>query len=155
EAMLFASLFAYAADIVPPARRIEGIALFGVSGMLPMGVGGVLGDVLLANQGSFSRLFLCATIFSAAALLLSLPLRDKRGEGRPPLRGLVAALTQRDLVPLWFAGIVFATALAAHFTFLKTFVMESGAGSVGLFFSTYSIAAIALRLLFGSLPERI
>ena len=42
EGMLFSSLFAYATDIVPAARRTEGIAVFGVSGLLPIAAGGLL-----------------------------------------------------------------------------------------------------------------
>ncbi|HWM86998.1 MAG TPA: MFS transporter [Kofleriaceae bacterium] len=154
EAMLFASLFGYAAAIVPPSRRIEGIALFGVSGMLPMGLGGLIGDVLLA-RGGYGDLFGASFVFSLVALLLSLPMYDPPRAGGPPPRGIAAAIAQRDLVPLWLAGGVFATALAAHFTFLKTFVIDRGAGSVGLFFTAYSAAAIALRISLGRLPERI
>jgi MFS family permease len=36
EAMLFSALFTYGADVVPASRRTEGIALFGVSGLLPI-----------------------------------------------------------------------------------------------------------------------
>ncbi|HKE17757.1 MAG TPA: MFS transporter [Kofleriaceae bacterium] len=154
EAMLFASLFAFAAEIVPPARRIEGIALFGASGMLPVGLGGLLGDLLL-HGGSYGPLFTVSFAFALVALLLSLPLRDPPRDPGPPPRGIAAALFQRDLVPLWLSGAAFATALAAHFTFLKTFVLASGTGSVGLFFSAYSGAAIALRVGCGKLPERV
>src|SRR4051812_13636786 len=56
EAMLFASLFAFAAEVVPAARRIEGIALFGVSGMLPISLGGLVGDFVLAH-GRYLHLF--------------------------------------------------------------------------------------------------
>ena len=41
EAMLFSSLFTYAADRIPISRRTEGIALFGISGLLPISVGAV------------------------------------------------------------------------------------------------------------------
>lgn len=155
EAMLFASLFAFASDIVPAERRIEGIALFGVSGMLPMALSGLLGDAIL-QAGGYRELFLASVGFSTAAVALSLPLRDvmRPGEGEPP-RGIFAALSQRDLLPLWFAGTVFATALMAHFAFLKTFVIAKGFGSVGLFFSLYAGVAIVLRLGWASLPERI
>ena len=154
EAMLFASLFAYAADIVPATRRIEGIALFGVSGMLPAGLGGLLGDALLA-RGGFPMLFATSIGCSPLALLLSLPLREAPRSGGEAPRGLVAAMTQRNLLPLWFAGIVFATTLAAHYTFLKTFVLTTGFGSVGLFFTAYSVAAVLLRLTMARLPERV
>lgn len=154
EAAMFVSLFAFAAEIVPPARRIEGLALFGASGMLPIGLGGLLGDLLLGPAG-YRGLFVIATALALAALCLSLPLRDRPRDPGPPPRGILAAVAQRDLVPLWVAGSAFATALAAHFTFLKTFVLATGAGSVGLFFSAYSGAAVVLRVAFGRIPERI
>ena len=40
SAMLFTSLFTYAADVVPAARRTQGIAIFGISGLMPIGLGG-------------------------------------------------------------------------------------------------------------------
>ncbi len=155
EAMLFASLFAFAADIVPATRRIQGIALFGVSGMLPMAVGGLVGDAILAH-GRYPHLFAASVACSVAALALSLPLREPpRAPAEAPPRGIVAAFAQRDLLPLWFIGLVFATSLAAHFTFFKTFVLLTGIGTVGLFFGCYAGAAVALRVLLGGVPERI
>jgi len=155
EAMLFAALFTHAADLLPLARRTEGIALFGVSGMLPMSLSGVLGDVILA-RADYASLFLTSLVFAIASLLLSLPLRDywSTREGQPT-RGVLAAATQADLLPLWFMGGMFATALAAQFTFLKTFIVETEVGSMGLFFTAYSGAAVVLRLLFAWLPERV
>ena len=161
DAMLFTSLFAFASDIVPASRRFEGIALFGVSGMLPVSLGSVLGDLILkrageGNMAGYSHLFLTSAVLAGAAFLLSLPLREPpREAGGEAPRGMLAAFRQRDLVPLWFAGTVFATCLAAPFTFLATFVMTEKVGSAGLFFSCYSIAAITLRLTLGKLPERV
>jgi MFS family permease len=72
EAMLFAALFTHAADLIPPARRTEGMALFGVSGLLPISLGGLLGDLILQRAG-YAQLFETSTAF-AAALVLALPL---------------------------------------------------------------------------------
>jgi len=156
EAMLFSALFTLAADGIPAARRTEGIALYGVSGILPISLGGALGDAILA-RGSYDALFAASAALAVGSLLLSLPLREQRAPSRDPApsRGFAAAMGQRDLVPLWFLGTVFATALAAVFTFVKTWVMETGIGSVGLFFSAYSAAAVVLRLFFAWLPERV
>ena len=67
----------------------------------------------------------------------------------------MAALGQSDLRPLWMATGLFATALAAPFTFMKSFVAETGFGSMAVFFNAYSIAGVGLRLLFAGLPDRI
>lgn len=155
EAMLFAALFTHAADLLPFARRTEGIALFGVSGMLPMSLSGLLGDAILA-RADYAAVFLTSLVFAAGSLLLSLPLQDHwPGREGQPARGLRAAALQPDLLPLWFMGGVFATALAAQFTFLKTFIVETQVGSMGLFFTAYSGAAVVLRLLLAWLPERV
>jgi MFS family permease len=154
EAMLFASLFALATDIVPASRRIEGIGLFGVSGMLPMAVGGWLGDRVLAF-GGYDALFGASIGLSVLGLALSLPVAEPpRAEGEPP-RGLAAALVDRALVPLWLGGLCFASALSAHFTFLKTYLLPTPALSVSGFFSTYALTAVALRIFAGRLPERL
>jgi MFS family permease len=157
EAMLFTALFTYAADWVPSGRRTQGLALFGVSGMLSMSLGGLLGDRILAH-GSYHELFLAALGFAVLALVVSLPLRDHVRVGsadEEPSRGFVAALRQPDLIPLWWIGGVFAIALASVFAFLKRYVMETGLSTVGEFFSAYTGAAIFLRVFLGWLPDRI
>ncbi|HSN99511.1 MAG TPA: MFS transporter [Candidatus Nanopelagicales bacterium] len=155
EAMLFASLFALAADILPPARRIEGIGLFGVAGMLPIALGGLIGDALLAG-GDYRPMFAISAALAGAALLSSLPLREPAvAADREPARGFGAALGERDLLPLWFIGLIFAVAIAAPFAFLKTFVLATGEGTVGGFFALYAGVAVALRVGLGGLPERV
>lgn len=155
EAMLFSSLFTYAADHVPAHMRTQGLALFGVSGMLPIALAGVLGDAILA-AGDFRWIFWSSIGFAAAALLLTIPLPEAPRtpvEDRSGL-GLAAALRQRDLVPLWMIGTVFSTAVTAFFVFTRRFVDETGIGSVGLFFLAYTSAALVLRVFFGWLPDR-
>ncbi|HIF95557.1 MAG TPA: MFS transporter [Myxococcales bacterium] len=155
-ATLFTVLFTYAADWVPPQRLTEGLAIFGVSGMAPMSIGGILGDRILAD-GSYSTLFLWAWVFAVMALLTALPLHD--APRRPPdpskPRGFTAALTQRDLLPLWWIGGVFFAALTGIFIFLKTFIMAREVGSVGMYFSGYTAVAVVMRLFLGWLPDRV
>lgn len=156
EALLFSTLFTYAADCVPAARRTQGLALFGVSGMLPISLGGAIGDRVIPVAG-YETLFLLSAGLAAASLVFSLPLRDvpreAAPEGGPPL-GIRAALTQPDLLPLWWIGTVFSVALTAFFVFIKTFVDATGVGTVGGFFTAYTAAALVLRLFFGWLPDR-
>jgi MFS family permease len=156
EALLFTALFTYAADLVPARRRTEGIALFGVSGMLPIALGGLLGDWILA-RADFAAVFALAAALALVSFLLSLGLPER---ARAPAlieasRGFRAALAQRDLVPLWWIGTLFALALASAFAFLKRFVDETGIGSVGGFFGAYAGMAVVMRLFFGRLPDRV
>lgn len=75
--MLYGSLFTYAADIVPPSRTAQGLALFGVSAMLAITVGGVIGDVAL-TWGGYPALLLTSLGCALAGLGLALSLRESR-----------------------------------------------------------------------------
>ncbi len=154
EATLFTAFFTQAADLIPTRRLTEGMALFGVSGLLPISLGALLGDLLLAH-GTYTTLFSVSVVLATASFLLSLPMQDLRPRiASEPNRGFFAALVQKDLQPVWLIGAVFATALASYFTFMKTLVLEIGQGSVGSFFTAYTAAALVLRLFLAWVPER-
>ena len=157
EAMLFSGLFTDAADRIPVSRRTEGIAIFGISGLLPISVGAALGESIEQHLG-YGALFVAGAVLAGLSLLVSLPLRDVgrcEGDDAETPHGFLDALGQPDLRPLWIATAVFATALAAPFTFMKPFVAEVGLGSMATFFNAYSLSGVLLRLLFAGLPDRI
>ena len=159
EGALFAGLFTLAADIVPAARRTEGLALFGVSGMLPVALGGLLGDLVLA-QADYPALFALASSCALLATAASFALPEtsvRRAADAPPRvgRGFLAVALQPDLVPIWTVGIAFAGALGAAYAFLKSFVEGEHVGSLGLFYGAYSAVAIVLRITLGWVPDRV
>ncbi len=153
EAILFTAIVTYVADVVPVARRTEGIALFGVSGQLPLALGGLLGDFVLRRH-PYETLFWIAAGIGAAALIAGLPLPESKGAHTRPGRGFFRAVLQRDLSPIWLITAAFSVALISIFTFLKTFIASTGYGSVGLFFAMYSSMAILVRLAGKGLPQR-
>ena len=156
EAMLFSALFTYGTDVVPKARRTEGIALFGVSGLLPLGVAGILGDFVLSIAG-FRELFLTAAGFAVATLIFSLPLPERRPVLAPGVKpkGFWRIVVTPNLMPIWWMLGSFSLVLTGYFVFIRRYVDDTGYGSVGLFFSAYVIVAILERLFLGWLPDRV
>jgi MFS family permease len=155
EAAMFTGLFTYGADAVPASRRTEGLALFGVSGLLPIALGGLIGDAVLTTWG-FDALFLTAAAFGAVSLVLGSMLREIAARTPAHRRSsFLAAIRQRDLLPIWWIAGTFSLVLTGYFTFLRTYVDETGIGSVGSFFAFYAGTAIALRLAFAWVPARI
>lgn len=155
-ATLFSAFFTYGADVVPESRRTEGFALFGVSGLLPIAAAGVIGDIVL-NIAGFRELFLTAAVMAGISLVISLPLRERKPEQREGQmrRGFFSVVKQQTLRPVWLMAWGMAFVLTAYFTFLRTYVDDTGVGSVGLFFATYGAAAIVLRIGFGWVPDRV
>lgn len=155
EGMLFSVLFTIAADVVPAERRAEGMALFGVSGMIPLSLAGLLGDQILSVAG-YRELFLASVAAAVLGALAALTLPDSRPDTPDgPKRSFLAAAAAEPLRPIWLVGFSFAFALASYFTFLKTYVDDTGVGTVGGFFTAYTTAAVLLRLALGWLPDRI
>jgi MFS family permease len=154
--MLYAALFGLAANLVPQERRTEGFALFGASGLIPMGLSGALGDLIL-SVSSYRGVFLAAIGFGALGLLTVLPLHDARKPvaAHAEQRSAWSVAGQRDLLPVWYASFAFFFATSALMTFLKTYVLARGHGSVGAFFSVYAGVAVTLRTFFGRLPDRV
>ena len=155
--MLYSSLFTYAADIIPPARSAQGLALFGVSAMLSITAGGVIGDAALA-WGGYQALFVTSLVCAIAGLSLALPLPESRApsaQAAEPPRAIRATLCQPNLAPLWLVTWMFFFAQAGIFAFLKTYVMATGFGTLGAFFTVYTLTATVQRLLFGWVPDRL
>jgi len=106
------------------------------------------------RAGDYRSLFVASAIASSLAFALSIPLRRSRRAPEGVKGRFVVVLIQREMFPLWFAAVLLASMVATYSTFLKTYVQSTGAGSVGLFFSVYSGAAIVVRMVFGAVPER-
>jgi len=154
QVALFTTMLTYGADSIPLAKRTQGLAIFGLSGLIPIAVGGYFGDVVISEFG-FSGLFLCAAGVSLLSWLVvwSLPVLPVRG--RQPRRSFWAALSQRNLLPIWLATLLFTVGLESLFTFTRMFVDERDVGTAGLFFAVYGISAAATRIVGGSLYDRL
>jgi len=158
EAALFSVLFTMAADLVPARRRTEGIALFGVSGMLPVSLGALLGDAILAHAGYAELFYACSGLAALGfVILVAMPeTRPPDVDGAEPPGGFGAALRHPRLMPVWLVGVIFAIALTSYFAFLKTFALaQDDSFQVSHFFTPYAIVAVVLRLFFGWIPDRL
>lgn len=151
---LFTTMLTYGADSIPIERRTQGLAIFGLSGLFPIAVGGYAGDILISSLG-FDGLFYAATSVLLISWLIvwTLPVLPVRGH--QPRRSFWAAFAQRNLLPLWFATLLFSIGLETLFTFTRTFVDERRVGTAGLFFAVYGVTAAVTRIAGGRLYDRV
>jgi len=155
QAALFSAMFTLAADVTPPHRRAQGIAIFGISGLIPMSLANLMGDYL-TRDGDYSMFFASTAVYAALGLLLTLPLAESMPEGDSKMRtpSFMEVMSTRSLAALWLLGGGYALALSPCFTFLKLHVADLGVGSPGRFFTGFAGAAVVLRLGFGGIPDR-
>ncbi len=153
---LFTTYFTYAADIAPIDRRTEGLAVFGISGMLPTAFAPMLGEELVIRWG-FATMFAVAAAFSVASLATSWNLEEPLDEaGASGLGvGFWKLARDRSRLGVWATGFVFSLAMSSYVAFLEPWAHARGFERAALFFFCYSLAAVTLRIFGRRLPDRV
>ncbi|MEZ4268822.1 MAG: MFS transporter [Myxococcota bacterium] len=154
---MFTGYFTFAADLVPPARRTEGLALFGVSGLLPVLVNPAAER--LGLEGASLRYFFPAMGLVVLSSLLFLrrvpePPRPPR-LARPAVLAAFAELGQRRLWSVWLATIVFAGFVSLFFSFATVAAASRGMSHPADVWFSYALGAAVVRLAGGRVLDRI
>jgi MFS family permease len=157
EGALFSGYFTLAADIVPESRRTEGLALFGISGLVPLVVNPIAGG--LGVGGASLRWFFVAV---SALVLLSLPflwpLREaarRTAAAAPTTAEVLRSLRHRALWPVWTATLVFGGLVAIFMSFVTVAAADAGAANAGIIWLAYAAGAVSIRLFGASIPDKI
>jgi predicted MFS family arabinose efflux permease len=147
---IFTATLVYAADTLPVHLRTRGLAIYGVSGLIPIGVANLIGDRIIATTGYTGAILTSSVLAFVASVtvwwLPPLPVMGARAR-----RSFWAALAQPDLRVVWFVTLVFAMGTESLFAFVRTYIeSHPEAGSLGRFFAVYGGMAVATRLLSGT-----
>lgn len=149
---LFASYFTYAADLTPPERRAEGIAVFGVFGLAPNGIAPMLGEAIIA-RGGYPAFLLTASGFAVLSVALTtlVPPRQpvlRAAEAVPHsgLRALLHAAGQPGMALVLAVTVVLGVAINAAFFFVAPFSRDVGLARSGPFFAAYAGTSVVIRL---------
>ena len=154
---LFTGYFTLAADLVPAERRIEGLALFGISGLVPLAVN-PLAPALGFEPADLRFFFPLMGIGILSSLLFLWGVPDK-GEERSPedvtLAKAMQALRVRAMVPVWTATFVFAGLVAVFMSFVTVAGEARNVGNPAAVWFAYAGGAAFVRLFAAKLPERV
>jgi MFS family permease len=153
---LFTGYFTFAADIIPASRRTEGLALFGVSGLLPLLINPFADRIGIAPPDL--RWFLPAVGgVIALSMLPLLFLKEPRAVKTEPksMRQALGALRKRALWPVWWASVVFAAMVALFMTFATVAAEGRGVETPATLWLSYAAGAVCVRIFGGRLPDRV
>jgi len=156
---LFAAYFTYAADLAPAARRAEGIAIFGVAGMLTNGLGPALGEEIL-RRSSYAVFFCVAIGFALASLAVTTLVPGTRPRTatdvvpRGGAREVLRTIARGGLAPLLAASVLFGAGINAAFFFVAPFTRVLGLERAAPFFGAYATTSVAVRIFGRRLLDR-
>ena len=146
---LFTAYFTYAADLAPPLRRAEAIAMFGIAGISSNGLAPILGERVI-DAGGYGAYFALAILFGFVSLVLSLWVRAgaprRTHEAPPALRDVLGLARNPRLASVMAATALLGIAINAAYLFVAPFTRVVGLTRVGPFFAAYSATSVVLRL---------
>jgi len=150
---LFGGFFTIAADICPAARRAEGLAVFGTSGMAANWFGPYLGELAI-GAGGFAAFFATAGGLGLLALVLVACVQETGGRVERVEFGRVL-LRSPPLMLAFALTLLFGFAAGSYFTFLAHHLDRISGVRTSDFFLAYTIAALTLRIAGRRLPDRL
>ena len=156
-ATLFTGYFTFASDLVPTSRRAEGLALFGIAGLIPMLIN-PLSNRFGINPPALQWFLPMVGLIIAASVLFLVPIPESQAPSdRQPqtLSETLNALRDRSLWPVWWATIVFATLVAVFMSFVNVTAEARGLPDPTVAWLSYAAGAVMVRAAGATLPERI
>ena len=154
---LFTAYFTLAADIVPASRRTEGIALFGVTGLVPLIINPIAGE--MGVHGAELRWFLpLMGLLVLSSLICIVPIDEPEREPPPDSAGIaevLSTLSAKPLIPVWTATIIFSSLVAVAMAFAAVTAEARGLGRPALLWATYAGGAALVRVFGARLPDRL
>lgn len=153
---LFTALFTWVGELVPPSRRVEGIAAFGIFGMVTVAVNpiadglGFDGANLRFLYPVVGSMFLVSSGFIALAARLSAPREARVSKVATSLRGALAPA----LVPVLVATFCLSVMATIWASFAVVAAKSRGVAEPASVWWPYLVAAITVRVFGARLADR-
>jgi predicted MFS family arabinose efflux permease len=154
---LFTGYFAFVAVHIPSARRTEGLALFGISGILPMALNALTGEIS-SDPNFVQQLFpvLTLPIIISGALIWWVP---EHNSSQPTQQTThifkFGDLFTRKLWSVWIATLIFSTQVAAFMAFATLCAPPQEQAASQHIWLYYAMGAVSVRLFAAKWPDRL
>lgn len=153
--LCFVSAGTLIADVSSPARRSQAIGIFGLFSVINFALAPYIGKKIVEAYG-FGGLFVFDFVFGSSAFIAALFIREPEphpGDNQPG-GGYKSVLFRRGVFAAAFALMVAGTGFVTAITFVPVFARRIGIHSFELFFITYTVSIIAVRLIGGWIPDK-
>ncbi|HET7289154.1 MAG TPA: MFS transporter [Thermodesulfobacteriota bacterium] len=153
--LCFVSAGTLIADVSSPARRSQAIGIFGLFSVINFALAPFVGKKIVEAYG-FGDLFIFDFFFGSSAFVAALFIREPAAFSPDGVKGsgFREALFRSGVFPAAFALLVAGTGFVSAITFVPVFAKRIGVHSFELFFITYTVAIIAVRLIGGWIPDK-
>lgn len=153
--LCFISAGTLTADATPASRRSQALGLFGVFTIVNYALAPFVGRRIVESYG-FDTFFRLVFIFGFLSFLVALLVRepDERIEGGAERNGILRTLLRKGVFVSAFTLMISGSGFITTLTFIPVFAKEIKVESFDLFFITYTLSALSVRMLGGWIPDR-
>jgi MFS family permease len=149
-ALVFNAASAATADLTEHGRMGQAIGLLGTASLVANAIAPALAESVAHTYG-WKPVFWGAAVMSLVSLGTSLQVR----EVPRPLAASTALPRQPGARRVTYAALLNGAAFGTLFTFTQPHALDLGAVHVSGFFVGYTVAAVAVRVLFGNTADRL
>lgn len=146
------------ADLAAPSRLGQALGWFGAGGLVMNAVATVVAE-RIARAFGWSAVFETAAVMGFLAAAMALPLREPSRPSRPRPRPRASSSSELGVLaprlPVFWAAAAGGAAFGVMFTFTQPLALSLGETHLSTLFTGYTVAALAVRLLFGNLADRV
>jgi len=141
-------------DIVPAARRGEGIGIYGLSFTIAMAIGPIIALAVM-GEANYNGMFITAMVVAVAGLLLALLVKYPayiRPEKSPGLS--FKKFIESRALPMAAIQLIFGLTYGGLMSFITLYAREYEVGSPGIFFTVFAIGIAFSRLASGRIFDQ-
>ncbi len=147
------------AQIIPSARKAEGIGYFSMSTTLGTAIGPFLG-IMLGRLVSYNTIFLFCVILAALAFIIGLTVRVQKASvlqpaaDAPKVKFSLKQYIEPNAIPIAIITFLMSLGYAAILSFISFFAEERDlVAAASFFFLVYAVAILVTRPFSGRLMD--
>ncbi len=144
-----------ASDVIPAARRAEGMGYYGIAATIAMSIGPALGLYLLKYSG-YTLLITVAAILAALGFAGSFLINYEipRKEGEKIKNHEKGVILEKTAIPPALVLFFITLTYGGIISFLPLYADYRGVKDIGLFFTVYALVLLFGRPIIGKLADR-
>ncbi|MES1183084.1 MAG: MFS transporter [Myxococcales bacterium] len=151
--LYFVAVITLVADLAPASRLGQAIGWVGCAGLVMNAVATMVAE-RIAERFGWHAVFGAAAASGLCGAVLTLLLREPPAQPKPVTLEPRPAPTSARLAVMW-ATVAGGMGFGAMFTFTAPLALSLGDSNISPLFAGYTTAALAVRLLFGTLGDRL
>jgi len=154
-AMAFTAGGVLVADTAPKGQLAQALGVYGMFGMVAHALAPAIGEFVI-SAGGFYSLFVLTVAYGVVGLSLVSRVR----EAAPPAAAgesdsIWRVFIRAGFTQIMLLGFLNGAALGTVTTYVPTYIRSRGIQWISLFFITYTVTAIFIRVGFGRLSDRL